>query len=81
MGQGMLLLGSYALGLAIPFLAAAALLGSFLGLAGRARRWLLPLERLGGAALVVVGVMLLTGRFAALTAFLAQFTPVVAVGG
>jgi cytochrome c-type biogenesis protein len=78
--QGMLLLGAYALGLGIPFFVAAVALNWFLAGASRLRRWIVPLERAAGAMLVLVGVLLFTGEFARITAFLAQFTPAIEIG-
>jgi cytochrome c-type biogenesis protein len=78
--EGMLLLGAYALGLGIPFFLSAVALNWFLAGSARVRRWLLPLERLAGAALLLIGGLLFSGHFAALTAFLAQFSPALEVG-
>jgi cytochrome c-type biogenesis protein len=80
MRSGMLLLGAYALGLGIPFFLSAVALNWFLAGSTRVRRWLLPLERLAGAALLVIGVLLVSGHFAALSAFLARFSPAIEVG-
>jgi cytochrome c-type biogenesis protein len=71
MMEGMGLLGAYALGLGIPFVAASSALNLFLAGAGHARRWLVPLRRIAGLVLVIVGILMLTGRFAALTGALA----------
>lgn len=71
--RGMLLLAVYALGLGIPFWIAAVGLNWYLAGARRLARWLRPIEVLSGALLVVVGVLLLTGRFALLSNFLAGF--------
>lgn len=79
-GRGMALLAAYALGLGIPFFAAAVSLNWFLAGAVRARRCLLPLQGASGVALLVLGVLMFTGRFAALTAWLARFSPPVEVG-
>ncbi|HVH11424.1 MAG TPA: cytochrome c biogenesis protein CcdA [Longimicrobium sp.] len=79
-GRGMILLAAYALGLGIPFFVAAVALNWFLAGAVRARSWLVPLQRIAGAVLVLIGVMMLTGRFATLTAWLAQFSPPIDVG-
>ena len=73
MARGMLLLGSYALGLGIPFVVAAVGFNWFLVGTQRLRRWLRPIEITSGALLVIVGVMLFTGRFAALANFFAGF--------
>lgn len=71
MAQGLGLLATYAAGLGIPFVAASAALNTFLAGAARARRWLLPLQRTAGAILALVGILMVTGRFTALTGFLA----------
>jgi cytochrome c-type biogenesis protein len=52
----------------------------FLAGASRLRRWIVPLERAAGVMLVLVGVLLFTGEFARITAFLAQFTPAIEIG-
>jgi len=71
MVHGTLLLATYALGLGIPFVAASAGLSWFMTASERVRGWLVPLQTLAGTVLVVIGLMMVTGRFAALTAFLA----------
>jgi cytochrome c-type biogenesis protein len=71
MVEGVGLLGAYALGLGIPFVAASTALNVFLAGTAKARRWLLPLQRAAGVVLVVVGILMVTGKFAALTAVLA----------
>ena len=78
--RGMLLLATYALGLGIPFFVSAVALNWFLAGSTRVRHWLGPLERATGAALVLLGALLLTGRFASLSSFLARFTPMIDVG-
>lgn len=61
-GQGVLLLGVYTLGLAVPFMAAAVGFNWFLAGARRMRRWAAPLQRGAGAVLVVVGLLMVAGR-------------------
>lgn len=78
--QGMVLLGAYALGLGLPFFLSAVALNWFLVGSAPMRRWLVPLERAAGAVLVVVGVLLFTGRFAMISSFLARFSPFLEVG-
>ena len=73
MVNGMLLLGAYALGLGIPFFVAAVALNWYLAGARRLSRWLRPVEIASGTLLVVVGVLMFTGRFASLSAYLAGF--------
>lgn len=69
--QGTMLLGTYALGLGVPFVAASAGLSWFMAGSERVRGWIVPLQRIAGTVLVLIGLMMLTGRFAQLTAFLA----------
>jgi cytochrome c-type biogenesis protein len=71
MVQGTLLLGVYALGMGIPFIASAVALNWFLAGSSAARSWLLPLQRGAGIVLVVIGLLMVSGRFTTLTAFLA----------
>ncbi len=73
MVRGMLLLGLYALGLGIPFWIAAVGLNWYLAGARRLKSWLRPIELVSGALLVIIGVLLFTGRFALLSNFLAGF--------
>ena len=71
--RGSLLLATYALGLGVPFFVASVGLNWYLVGTKHLQRWLRPIEVAAGAMLLVVGVMLFTGRFAALTNFLAGF--------
>ncbi len=43
----------------------------FLAGAEKAKQWMVPLERAAGAVLALVGVLMVTGHFTTLTAFLA----------
>lgn len=69
--QGALLLATYALGLGLPFVLASVAFNGFLAGTRKMRDWMVPLGRVAGAALVLVGLMMVTGSFATLTAFLA----------
>jgi len=59
--RGAGLLAVYSAGLGIPFLLAAAGVGTFLGFLGGFRRHLLTVERIMGVLLVTTGVLFLTG--------------------
>ena len=69
--HGALLLGTYAVGLGIPFVVASLAFNWFLAGAGTLKRWMVPLERAAGIVLVLMGVLMATGSFARMTAFLA----------
>ncbi|HEX7119171.1 MAG TPA: cytochrome c biogenesis protein CcdA [Longimicrobiales bacterium] len=75
MASGVALLGAYALGLALPFLAAALATGAFLEASRRMRRMIPVLERASGAILVLAGVLLASGTFPALAGYFARLTP------
>jgi cytochrome c-type biogenesis protein len=73
--RGMLLLGFYSAGLAVPFLLAAVALESFLEWFQRFRRFLPWVMRVSGILLIVVGVLMVTGEFTRLAGWLQQLTP------
>ncbi len=69
--RGSLLLGVYAFGLAIPFIAAAVSVNWFLVGSQKVRTWVGPLQKVSGFVLIVVGVMLATGLFTSFSGRLA----------
>ena len=73
--RGMLLLGVYSAGLAVPFLIAAVAVESFLGWFQRFRRFLPWVMRASGVLLILVGVLLVTGEFTRLAGWLQGLTP------
>ena len=75
MWAGVGLLSVYSLGLAVPFLISALALDWFLQTFQRFRRWIPIVERASGVLLIVLGLLLLTGQFTVLAAYLNRFTP------
>jgi cytochrome c-type biogenesis protein len=73
--RGMLLLGVYSAGLALPFLAAAYALDAFLHWFQRFRKYLPWVMRTSGAMLVFVGLLLVSGEFTRLAGWLQALTP------
>ena len=71
MTKGVMLLGTYAFGLGIPFIAASVSLNWFLAGSQKAKAWIVPLQRVAGTVLIVIGLLMVTGYFATMTAFLA----------
>ena len=61
LSRGIALLFTYSLGLGIPFLLAAIAIGPFLGFMQRFRRHLGSVEKIMGGALVLTGLLMLTG--------------------
>lgn len=75
LAEGVQLLGVYSIGLALPFLISALALTWFLSTFRRYRRFVPWVERVSGALLVVVGLLLLSGQFTALASWGASVTP------
>lgn len=75
MWQGVGLLTVYSLGLAIPFLLSALALDWFLQAFKKFRKYLRAVEIGSGVLLVILGILLLTGSFTILTAYLNRFAP------
>src|SRR5678809_1263379 len=74
-GRGMVLLGAYSLGLAVPFLLAALALDTFLGWFQRFRRHLGTVKTVSGILLVAVGLLMASGEFTRLADWLSRLTP------
>ena len=73
--SGILLLFFYSLGLGIPFFACSLALNSFLNVFQKTRRYLGVFTKVGGALLVIVGVLLLMNSFEFLNEILGQWLP------
>jgi cytochrome c-type biogenesis protein len=73
--QGMLLLLTYSLGLAIPFLMAALAVERFIGWFKRYRRFMPLTTRIAGGIMVAVGILLVTGYFTIMANWLQGLTP------
>ena len=76
--SGVALLAVYALGLGVPFLAAAAFIGPFLRWARRFRRHLGVVEKAMGVLLIAVGALMLAGEFERIAWWLLDTFPVLA---
>jgi cytochrome c-type biogenesis protein len=74
-GRGAMLLGVYALGIGIPFLLAALFAGHFVRLMGRLRSHMKLIEKVIGSALVLTGVLFLTGAMPRIAGWLLQTFP------
>lgn len=71
--QGVALLATYALGLGIPFFAAAVGLNWYLARTRVMRSWLPHIERVAGGILILLGGLLFTGKFSTLAGYFAGF--------
>jgi cytochrome c-type biogenesis protein len=75
LAAGVALLGVYALGLAVPFVAAAFAVSGFERFSAMFRRYLPWVERVAGGLLVTVGLLMLTGHYSWLNSYLIRFVP------
>jgi len=74
-GRGTLLLGIYAAGLGLPFLAAAVFVDRSAAVLARLRRHMRLIERAAGVLLLAVGLALVTGAFTDLAFWLVETFP------
>ena len=72
---GIALLAAYSAGLAVPFFVSSLALGAFLVAFRRFRPWIPVVERVAGALLVVVGVLVATNYFTLLNYYAISLTP------
>ena len=79
--RGTLLLAVYALGLGIPFLLVAAFFPRLKGVMGWMKCHLDRIERISGLLLWTVGLMMMTGQFAAFSYWLLERFPALALIG
>lgn len=74
--QGALLLGAYAAGIGLPFLLASLFSGYFMQQMTRLRNHMATIEKVIGGALVLTGVLFLTGSMPRIAGWLLQAFPV-----
>ncbi|QFT92843.1 Thiol:disulfide interchange protein DsbD precursor [Roseovarius sp. THAF9] len=79
--RGTLLLAVYAAGLGIPFLLVAAFLPRLTGLMAWMKRHMDQIERIMGLLLWTIGLLMLTGGFAAFSYWLLEMFPALALVG
>ncbi|MCC7194607.1 MAG: cytochrome c biogenesis protein CcdA [Gemmatimonadaceae bacterium] len=73
--RGMVLLLSYSMGLAVPFIAAALAVDWFLTAFARFRKYLGYVQKVAGVLLIAVGILMVTNYFTILATMLQAFTP------
>ncbi len=76
--SGMILLLAYAMGLAVPFIAAAVMVPKFLETSNRIRPFLGWFTRISGGLLAIMGLLLLTGSWSKLSYWLLELFPILA---
>lgn len=75
-GEGVLLLGVYSLGLAIPFLLTSVAINRFFSVTSRLRRHYRAIEMASGALLVAIGVLIFTNQLTVIVRYLQPYLPV-----
>ncbi|WP_306027363.1 cytochrome c biogenesis CcdA family protein [Stappia sp. MMSF_3263] len=79
--KGAVLLGSYALGIGVPFLIAGLFAGPFMRFMKRFRRHMVTVERVMGVFMIITGVAFMTGQMARLSFWLLEAFPGLATIG
>lgn len=74
--QGIMLLAVYSAGLAIPFIATSLAINQFFAAFARIRRHYQAIEITSGALLIVIGVLIFTGRLTIIAQYLTPYLPV-----
>lgn len=80
-GQGTWLLAAYAVGLGLPFIIVAAFIEKSQGFIIKLTPWMKTIERSIGILLIIVGLMLVSGRFSTLSFWLLETFPVLGLIG
>ncbi|PRX34942.1 cytochrome c-type biogenesis protein [Meinhardsimonia xiamenensis] len=81
LSRGTVLLGTYALGLGVPFLLVAAFFPRLTGLMAWMKRHMDRIEKIMGLLLWTVGLMMLTGQFSAFSFWLLETFPALSAIG
>jgi len=74
-GEGVVLLAVYSLGLGIPFLLTSLAINQFFGAARKIRRYYHAIELTSGALLIVIGVLIISGQLTIITRALQPYLP------
>lgn len=75
LNHGLLLLFSYSVGLAVPFVLAAVMIDRFMSLFQRYKGAMLWMSRVSGGLLLVVGVLMISGSMSVMSTWLQRWTP------
>jgi cytochrome c-type biogenesis protein len=75
-GEGVILLAVYSLGLGVPFLLTSLAIDRFFSVTAKIRRHYHAIEVVSGALLVAIGVLIFTGQLTIITRLLQPYLPV-----
>ena len=74
--KGVLLLGLYSLGLAIPFVLSSLLIKKFLIFSKSTKKYLMSIKKISGIVLIVTGILIVTGQLQILGFYLIEYFPI-----
>lgn len=74
--EGVLLLGVYSAGLGVPFLLTSLAIDRFFSASAKVRRYYRAIELVSGLLLIVLGLLMFTGRFTLIIRWLQPYLPV-----
>jgi cytochrome c-type biogenesis protein len=74
--KGVLLLGVYSLGLAIPFIVSSLIIKKFLIVSKKSKFYLNNIKKFSGIILLITGILILTGKLQTIGFYLIEFFPI-----
>jgi cytochrome c-type biogenesis protein len=74
--RGVLLLGVYSLGLAIPFVVSSLIIKKFLIVSKKGKSYLNKIKKFSGIILLITGILIVTGKLQTIGFYLIEFFPI-----
>jgi cytochrome c-type biogenesis protein len=74
--KGVLLLGVYSLGLAIPFVVSSLIIKKFLIVSKKGKSYLNKIKKFSGIILLITGILIITGKLQTIGFYLIEFFPI-----
>jgi cytochrome c-type biogenesis protein len=74
--KGVLLLGVYSLGLAIPFVVSSLIIKKFLIVSKKGKSYLNKIKKFSGIILLITGILIVTGKLQTIGFYLIEFFPI-----
>ena len=74
--KGVLLLGVYSLGLAIPFVVSSLVIKKFLIVSNKSKSYLNKIKKFSGIILLITGILIVTGKLQILGFYLIEYFPI-----
>jgi cytochrome c-type biogenesis protein len=74
--KGVLLLGVYSLGLAIPFVVSSLIIKKFLIVSNKSKSYLNKIKKFSGIMLLITGILIVTGKLQTIGFYLIEFFPI-----